>query len=537
MRDLEIPFEEDRHWRYRLFEILPGAITWTMLALPFILSVINVTVASIFILAYLLIYIVRAIAVAFTAMRGYRQMKRYMKIDWPMLIQELEQGKVKASNVRRPRWHYENLEQLKTHPLQVKPSQVFHAIIIATYKESREILEPTIESVIASAYDLDKVIFVLAYEERGGSETEKLANELVEKYGDDFYGAFAVMHPKNMPGEIIGKGGNVTYAGRRLQEFIEEKQIDPINVIVTTLDADNRPHRYYLPVLTYAYCSCPDPVKSAFQPVAMYTNNIWDVPAPMRVIATGNSISQIMMSFRPHLLRNFSAHAQGLASLIETDFWSVRTIVEDGHQFWRSYVCFDGDYRIYPLYLPIYQDAVLSEKIWGTMKGQFIQLRRWTWGASDVAYLADKGFFHKNKIPKLDLVAKFLRLAEGHITWAVGPLLTLGSGFIPVLFNSQSFAANELPLIASRVQDVALIGGISAIFICMKTLPPRPLRYKRRRTVWMLLQWILLPVTTVAYNALAALYSQTRLMFGWYISKFDVTEKAVVTISGERKAT
>ncbi|MGH7239311.1 MAG: hypothetical protein ACREHG_04500, partial [Candidatus Saccharimonadales bacterium] len=162
---------------------------------------------------------------------------------------------------------------------------------------------------------------------------------------------------------------------------------------------------------------------------------------------------------------------------------------------------------------------------------------RWTWGASDIAYLADKGFFHKNKIPKLDLIAKFLRLTEGHITWAVGPLLTLGSGFIPVLFNSQSFAANELPLIASRVQDVALIGGISAIFICMKTLPPRPLRYKRRRTVWMLLQWILLPVTTVAYNALAALYSQTRLMFGWYISKFDVTEKAVVTVSGERKAT
>ena len=27
---------------------------------------------------------------------------------------------------------------------------------------------------------------------------------------------------------------------------------------------------------------------------------------------------------------------------------------------------------------------------------------------------------------------------------------------------------------------------------------------------------------------MAAIYSQTRLMFGWYYDKFDVTEKAVI---------
>jgi hypothetical protein len=45
----------------------------------------------------------------------------------------------------------------------------------------------------------------------------------------------------------------------------------------------------------------------------------------------------------------------------------------------------------------------------------------------------------------------------------------------------------------------------------------------------MVIQWIYLPVTTILYNALAGLYSQTRLMFGNYIDKFDVTEKAVLT--------
>jgi hypothetical protein len=65
----------------------------------------------------------------------------------------------------------------------------------------------------------------------------------------------------------------------------------------------------------------------------MFTNNIWDAPAPMRVIATGNSYWMLIQGLRQHMLRNFSAHAQPLASLIETDFWSRRTIVEDGHQF------------------------------------------------------------------------------------------------------------------------------------------------------------------------------------------------------------
>jgi hypothetical protein len=50
----------------------------------------------------------------------------------------------------------------------------------------------------------------------------------------------------------------------------------------------------------------------------------------------------------------------------------------------------------------------------------------------------------------------------------------------------------------------------------------------------MVLQWVYLPVTTIAFGCVAALNSQTRLMFGWYLSKFDVTEKAVQKDSGER---
>jgi len=56
-------------------------------------------------------------------------------------------------------------------------------------------------------------------------------------------------------------------------------------------------------------------------------------------------------------------------------------------------------------------------------------------------------------------------------------------------------------------------------------LPPKPARYHKTRFVGMLVQWALLPVVSIGFSALAALNSQTRLMFGRYL-EFYVTEKA-----------
>jgi hypothetical protein len=115
----------------------------------------------------------------------------------------------------------------------------------------------------------------------------------------------------------------------------------------------------------------------------------------------------------------------------------------------------------------------------------------------------------------------------------VAPLILAFSAFIPALFNPRDFAANQLPIIASRIQTVALIGIVITLYLSVKMLPPKPARYKHRRTVFMMLQWVMLPVTTIGYNSFAALYSQTRLMFGRYLGEFDVTDKAVITENKE----
>jgi len=528
MTDIEIPYEADRSRRYRFFEILPGALSWFMLVLPLLLSFINVEIATVFILAYILIYFTRAVAVAIRALGGYRTMRQHERVDWNQLLDEVESGEVTDLKAQRPKWHYDNLLRLTLQPAVVKPSELIHVVMIATYNESRDVLEPSIQSLVDGEYDVNnKVILILAYEERGGAQIEKQSLELMAKYQHKFLHTMAIKHPDGIPGEIIGKGSNITYAGYRLKDYVEKHNIDPMKVVVTTLDSDHRPHKKYFSALSYLYCVSPDPLRAAYQPLQMFTNNIWDAPAPMRVIATGNNFYYIVLTQRPHLERNFSAHAQGLQALIDMNFWSMRTIVEDGHHFWRSYFHFDGDYRVYPIGIPIYCDAVLAKGYVRTLKAQFVQLRRWTYGASDIAYIANQGFFKKNKVPRFNLIGKFLRTLEGHVTWASGAIILAFAALVPALINPQSYAANELPLIVSRVQAIGLLGALSSVFIALKTLPPRPERYKRHRTIFMVLQWAYLPVTTIVYGSFAALYSQTRLMFGWYLTKFDVTEKAV----------
>ena len=151
-------------------------------------------------------------------------------------------------------------------------------------------------------------------------------------------------------------------------------------------------------------------------------------------------------------------------------------------------------------------------------------------GASDVAYVLYTGWVKKNHINRLDLFFKTSRLIEGHLSWATAPLLLLLGAFIPLYTSpnaSTSYVANQLPIVASNIQRVAMIGLFVSIYFSIRLLPPKPPRYKNRHRLYMLLQWVYLPLTTIIYSSFAALYSQTRLMFGRYLGKFDVTTKVV----------
>ncbi|HSE28992.1 MAG TPA: glycosyltransferase family 2 protein [Candidatus Saccharimonadales bacterium] len=538
MTDIEIPVGK-RTPKYRFFEMLPAIMSYGSLLLPVVLSLINPLYGAIFITAFVIWWFVKAIGMAYRTSQGYNRLERARHVNWRERLEDLENPQIAIgryeSNSDTGGWrrdvHYKNLLDIKSTPKNyLIPSKVLNAVIIPFVNESREVLEPTIKSVLASNYDCKNNLIIILADEARYPDGHKLGEAMVKEYADKCLHMEALSHPQGLPYELIGKGGNITFAGRHLKKYTEKHGIKPENVIVTTLDSDNRPHPEYLASVTYEYIVEPKREHRSFQPIALFMNNIWDAPAPMRVLATGNSFWAIVNSVRPHLLRNFSSHSQGLKSLIKTDFWSVRTIVEDGHQYWRSYFAYDGDYEVTPISIPIYQDAVLESTYLKTLKAQFTQLRRWAYGASDVAYVADKGFRKDRTVPLPGLISRFWRLLESHFSWASASILITFGAWIPLFFGSESgrsIIAHELPQIASQIQSVAIVGLFITMFLALKMLPKRPARYKRHRTLFMLAQWLLMPVTSIVYGSAAAFNSQTRLFLGKYLEKFDLTVKAV----------
>ena len=505
---IELP-RGKRTFLYRFFEVLPFAISASMILLLVVLSAISSTWSALYLLFIVIMNVVKAIGIAVRTVQGHNTLKAGMKVDWEQRLDDLrnpEQSYESLSGEKSDEYNYgihlANLKMLSEAKADAFPKvdDIYHAVIVTLYNEAIDVLEPTLQSVVDSSFDKKHMIVVIAYEERGGEAGEKVAKTLEKKFGKKFYGFILSKHPDGIEGEVVGKGANLTFAGRRLQKYVEEQKIPFDNVIVTSLDSDNRPDKSYFSQVAYEFIVHDDRQNMSYQPVSLFTNNIWDAPAVTRVVATTNSFWNLICTMRPHILRNFASHSQPLSALIGMDFWSVRTIVEDGHQYWRSLFYFDGEYDVYPIRSAIYQDAVLSDTLVKTLKAKMSSL-----------------------------LPKFIRLLDGHVTLAaVAPIIAFG-GWVPLAFNleTRDLLSHNLPLVVSYIQTFAALGLLVSVLLSLKMLPPRPAKYHKTKNVMMLLQWVLAPVNAIAYSSCCAFYAQWRLASGNYMEKFDVTHKAV----------
>ena len=528
--------------KYRFFEILPGAISYGGVILLFLLSYFSPVLGAIYLLFVISTTLVKAIGIAYRTYGGFNTMREAERVDWRKRCEDLENPHEAYERLHRRQSgaynffeHVLNLKKISSdseaREKYLKPSEMYHVVIMAAYNEGIEVMKPSIEAVKSSTFPRERIIFVLAYEERGGEEIEQTAKRLKKLFKDGFKDFLIVKHPDGLSGEIKGKGANLCFAAESLNKYFIQKHINPEKVMVTTIDSDNRVQEKYLDAVAYEFCVRDKETRQrrSYQPICVFTNNIWDAAAPMRVIAVSNSFFNVIQTMRPHALRNFASHSQPFSALQEMNFWSKRTIVEDGHQYWRSYFHFKGDYDVVPVRVSIGQDAVLNESFKETLKAQFIQLRRWDYGASDVAYVGNLLFSKNREVPLLKTLPKFIRLLDSHVTGAmIAPIVAFG-GWVPMIMNlsERGMTVFNLPMVVSVVQTVASVGLFVTILMSLRMLPERPERYRKTKRISMVLQWILAPIIALVYSSAAAYYSQTRLMTGHYMEKFDVTKKVV----------
>lgn len=491
------------HGVERFFEILPGACAWGAMIVLFLLAIFLPKVLAILMIFYVVFWLLRVFFMSYRLILGYILHLREMKVDWIGLLQKL--------------------------PPENGWQKIYHIVLVPTYKEDIEIIRSSIKSVFDSDYPKNRIIYILGFEERDKERAEEYSKILQTENQGKFVDFITTMHPDNLPGEIKGKGPNITYAMETALPIINKLGLSHGNVLVTNMDTDNIMDRKYLSCLTYKYLTTPDPMHKSFQPLPMYFNNIWDVPMPMRLIAMGSSFWQMMVASRPSRLRNFSAHTQSLEALIATDFWSKTTIVEDGHQFWRSYFVFHGNHEVVPVFVPIYQDAILGVTIFATIKEQYLQKKRWSWGVSDIPYV----FYHAIKDKQIywfDRLANSLILFEAHFSWSTGSLILALFSWVPLVISpgfQNTVLAFNFRQIYGWIISIAYIGMITTLVISTLLVLPRR---KSRATNWRIFfDWILtpivLPITNILFSSLPAFDSQTRLLLGIKPKVFRVTIK------------
>lgn len=531
---ISIPYHQPRDLLQRFLELTTGLLPFIFLGILVVLSRFYIRAAAVVLLVYTLAWLIRLLGYSYRLLACNYYLTLSERLDWQSKLDDVLKNDVPVVDSegfwgeRSARWYNRMLRSSRTPVAdRLNPYDVYNAVIIAFYNEPIEILESTIEAVKNNKFDHDKIILIVACEERAGKKTVNAVKALVKQYDKDFHLAAAIEHPADMPGEAKAKAGNITFSAKYLSSYCLSNGIDVKKVMVTTLDADTRPHSQYFSALTWVYAMTANRIKRSFQPLPLFTNNIWDAPAIVRVVATDSSFWFMIGAMTPQRLRLFSAYAQSLKTLQDVDYWNVETVVEDGHQYWRSYFTFHGDHKALPVWLPIYQDAVLSDGYWKTVSAQFRQLRRWAWGTADTPWLIRQAL-KDDSISWRNKLIHIYRQLDDYVAWSTAPLILTIGGWLPLLLlpgASSSIVALKLPIILSALQAIALIGLIAPIVATLKHLPPRPKRYTRFRSLMMVVQWALEPIALIAFIALASLNAHLRLIMNRPLETFDTTEK------------
>lgn len=481
----------------RVYEILPGTLTWIVLIGPLILTIYAPLWLAYMVILFDLYWLFRSVKLSKALLTAYTELRKNIVVDW-------------WSKVRRTKMPY---------------NEYYQAIIIPYYNEEPELIEEAIKSVQYARYLHHNIIIVLAVEERGGPDVLKHALHFQEKYRTIFNECIVSVHPDDIEGEAKAKGANITRAAKELKQYLDQKSISYEKTLVISVDSDARIHPQLLAELLYRFLHTENPHNHLFQFIPMYHNNLWDAKSMMRIIATSCSFWTLIESTRPKRLRTFACYAMSFRNLLECDYWDVTSIIEDGVQYWRNLIVHDGKQGVKIVYSPVYQNAVIGKTTWDTYKGQYIQLRRWAWGASDISIVVPQ--FKRNKqIKWSERFIQTYRLYENHISWATAPLILLFGGWAPLMnkhFYENVFAHN-LPIATSTILTLAMLGISISIIISILLLPKDPYRSKWYVKTFHAAEWVLAPLITIIFGAIPAIDAQTRLALGKRL-EFIVTPK------------
>ncbi len=524
----------------RIFEIVPAAASWTALLGMLVIAFWKPVVAAVVIIAFDFYWLLRLFYMTLFLILAYLRLWAEKETDWisraeglgrlPSYLKEIR-GDVRRSTPRKKisLWaHRRELETLAKSGASVpRSSEIFHLVIFPILRESKEIIEPGIQSLVGQKFPPQRILVVYAVEERVAQKIKEQAFQIQKGYRRHFLDFLVVVHPDGLPGEARVKGANTTYAAKEAAKFLTARGIPFEKVIVSCFDADTVVSPDYFGCLTYHFLVCPERNRASFQPIPVYHNNIWEASGFSRVLDIGSSFFQLIEATNPDRLVTFSSHSMSFQALVEVGYWPVELVSDDSAIFWKAFIHYDGDYRVIPMYVTLSMDVVSAETWWKTIAYVYRQKRRWAWGVENFPIVM-RAFLRANRISLWTRVSHGFKLFENNISWATWAFLLLVIGWLPAVFASREFSDTVLyysaPRITSTIFNLASLALLTTVILSVCLLPKKKVKHPFLKSVGFALEWLLVPFIVTFLSALPALDAQTRLALAKYL-EFSTTEK------------
>jgi hypothetical protein len=522
------PAEPRERRRQRLLCFLPAAVSWGLLAGLTATGLAVPSVGAGIIIAFLLYYIIRFAHNTLFLMISFMRIRAEEESDWIARLEDL----APPAGDERPeaggpvghrtaaRIHAAVLES-RRQAKDTLPAytEIVHLVMVPVRIERRSVYEPGILAVAGSVLDArSSIVVVLAVEERCAEGVLEDARAARDEHAALFRDFLVIVHPSGVVGEVPCKGTNVAHAARLMGPYFAERAIDLSKFLLTSIDADAVVGPEYFACLTYYFLAEPNRTRACFQPLPVFSNNIWRVPSLVRVVEMGETVFQLIDSTNTDLLVTFSCYSYCYRTLYESGFWPADVISEDSAVFWMAFLHFRGDFRAVPLPVTIRMDAAEGPTYWRTLRSAYRQKMRWAYGAENLA-IVFRGMFSHGLVKGRRRRVAVLRLAENTVTVATFPVILSVLIWLPQLSRILSSTV-ALPVFnLGRISG--LIFQLTGVFLALIVLVTGLLAYKSaaRAPLWKKLlyplEWlVVLPVSSLVFGAVAALHAQTKLALG-----------------------
>ncbi|KKR05509.1 MAG: hypothetical protein UT34_C0002G0016 [candidate division WS6 bacterium GW2011_GWF2_39_15] len=493
-------------WYTKIFEAIPGLVTWFFLLLPFVVGLTGYPEILVIYIAFLTVYwALRGLKFVVAITLGYMRMGREMKIDW--------------------------IERMKKEQLPYK--EVKYVFICPVVKEGLEVLEPSIKAWSKQDVGAQKLSLVFALEGKYKEESSETIAILEEKYGKYFREVVKYYHPADIEGEVAGvKNPNINWAGRHFSLRVRKREERLDEYLLITCDNDLRPHPKYLSAITYKYLTDINPLRKFYATgIHTFNNNLYRVPTLIRTFSNFLTLAVLnQWVFHKKINETWSSYVANLQTVEDVGYWDPQIPNDDTAFYYNALIRFNGDFAGEEVYIPTYNDAVENDTYVKTHKSLYKQQLRWGWGGI-VFPMTFAGMYKNKNIPLSKRIKITMAMFDDRLIFrTVVYLLTLGLPILTLVSPEfqYSSASYNLPKIMSLILTSVMFFNIPIYIIRLK-LSPLPKEWGLFRKFLDMVETLLVTVNMLTFAFIPFVQAQTEMMIGKTIKKNHyATEKVSI---------